>query len=533
MVEEYKLFKSLASPSRIAMLKSLEQHPLSYTELMKAVGMAKKTASGKFAHHIRVLLSSGLVRLNTKTKAYELTPKGVQLMKSLENLRSAMLEPDRLKVRKSGLFIEKFDRNKIAQVLVDEAGVPPKTADKLAKLAEEKLEGLKIEYLTAPLIRELVNALLIDQGFEEYRHRLTRLGMPVRDVEKLLAKAARNREFQFLVKSSSNAVFREYVLQTALPRDDVDAYLSGDIDLEGVDTWAFSISSKIIDAESEQLFNTLSEVDAIESEIVIKEPGYLDRQTLHFLEKYLAAKHVKLTFYSDSFDDELAQSILDGGFQLIVPLEKLGSKTQLPLDVILPQRPATSEGHPFSASGLIEGKASLNLVGLYLKSGGVEKMFWDNVMSAIDAVSNAFERKKNMVSRFWEDMQGYFILSFVGISQLVERAGFSQAELVEKLSRECRRVASDEVMLLPSGQSAAKTAERLQRLDIIRYGVKTVEQLAGSGFYSWSLTFKDVDEVFEVVKHLPGGLKISLPAKQAARLLDLKPLALLSSRPKG
>jgi anaerobic ribonucleoside-triphosphate reductase len=99
--------------------------------------------------------------------------------------------------------MEQFDRNRIAQVLVEEAGVPPKVADKLARLAEEKLEALKIQYLTAPLIRELVNVLLIDQGLEEYRHRLSRLGMPVYDVEKLLRKAAERRDFLTLVKETS------------------------------------------------------------------------------------------------------------------------------------------------------------------------------------------------------------------------------------------------------------------------------------------------------------------------------------------
>ncbi|MEM1945708.1 MAG: winged helix-turn-helix domain-containing protein [Candidatus Caldarchaeum sp.] len=532
MTDEHMLFKSLSSQSRIAMLKNLQQHPLSYTELMKAVGMAKKTASGKFAHHIRVLMSSGLVRLNPQTKAYELTPKGVKLMKSLENLRSVMLESDRLKVRRSGLFIEKFDRNKIANVLVEEANVPPKTADNLAKLAEEKLEDLNIEYLTAPLIRELVNALLIDQGLEQYRHRLTRLGMPVYDVEKLLADAAGKRAFPFLVKSSSDAVFREYVLQSALPREVVDAYLAGDIDLRGVNTWAFSVSSKILNADSENMLTVLTHFEGVESEIVVRTSSNPDAQTLRFLAKYLAAKQLKLTFYSESFEMAFAQSVLDSGLQLMVPFEKLDFDHRS-LDLILPQRPASSDGHPFSASGLIDGEASLNLVGLYLKAGGVEKIFWDNVRSAIDAVFHAFKKKKSMVSRFWEDVQGYFILSFVGMTQLVERGGFNQAELVGELSTECKRTASDEVLLLPSPQSTAKTAERFRHLDVIRFGAKKVEQLAGPETYSWRPAFPTVDEILYMAKHLPGGFKIAVAGKQAAKLLDLKPLALLSSSPKS
>jgi ribonucleoside-triphosphate reductase len=70
-------------------------------------------------------------------------------------------------VRTSKYSIENFDRKKIAESLRLEAGVPEETAENVAKEVEERLLKMKVKYLTAPLIREFVNAILIEKGMEE------------------------------------------------------------------------------------------------------------------------------------------------------------------------------------------------------------------------------------------------------------------------------------------------------------------------------------------------------------------------------
>ncbi|MDW7977633.1 MAG: winged helix-turn-helix domain-containing protein [Candidatus Caldarchaeum sp.] len=44
--EEHFLFKSLSSPIRLRILQLLDKQPLSYTELMKDVGMGRKQLRG-------------------------------------------------------------------------------------------------------------------------------------------------------------------------------------------------------------------------------------------------------------------------------------------------------------------------------------------------------------------------------------------------------------------------------------------------------------------------------------------------------
>ncbi|MEM0443480.1 MAG: winged helix-turn-helix domain-containing protein [Candidatus Caldarchaeum sp.] len=528
---EHILFKSLASPIRLSILQLLDKQPLGYTELMKNVGMGGKAASGRFAHHLRILTSSGLIRANEKTKLYELTPKGSRVVKSLETLRSSISRHAGLVVRKSGLFIESFDRNRIAQVLVDEAGVPPKIADKLARLAEEKLEGLKVEYLTAPLIRELVNALLIDQGLEQYRHRLTRLGMPVHDVEKLLNQAAEKQTIHSLVRNASNAVYREYVLQTMLPREAVDAYLSGDVDFEGVDTWAFSIHSKVYEACQEGFLTAVAEADGVEKEIVLKMVEEVDKQQTTLFVKMPVLKHLTIAVYSEQYSG-FASDLLGLGCPVLVPAETVGLKSSSRVDLVFSHGPASSEGHSFPPSGLVEGKAAVNLVGLYLKTGGDEKSFWNAVGWVVGVVASSFKRKNEMVSRFWNGLQGMFMLSFVGVEQIAAVYGSNQVEVVRRLWRKCRDISQQGVVVLPCGQASRKSAERFRQLDVLRFGGRQVAQAAPSDSYSSGLGLKKADEVFELVKYLPGGFRVSLNAVEAAEVLDLKPLVLLSPRPK-
>ncbi len=57
--------------------------------------------------------------------------------------------------------------------------MPVELAQKLTSETESRLYKFQTQYLTAPLIREMVNSLLVEQNLEEYRHKLTRLGLQV------------------------------------------------------------------------------------------------------------------------------------------------------------------------------------------------------------------------------------------------------------------------------------------------------------------------------------------------------------------
>jgi len=99
-----------------------------------------------------------------KTKKYRLTELGKVMVSITEEIRERFLTRKKMLVRTSRLAMEEFDRNKIAESLVKEASVPLELAQKIARETEKRLSEFKTKYLTAPLIREIVNAILIEKG---------------------------------------------------------------------------------------------------------------------------------------------------------------------------------------------------------------------------------------------------------------------------------------------------------------------------------------------------------------------------------
>jgi ribonucleoside-triphosphate reductase len=195
--------------------------------------------AGKFVYHLKSLTDTGLVTLDKKTKRYGVTELGLMIVSFARDLDEYVnVKRGKLYVRTSRLAIEEFHRNKIARSLVVEAGVPQEIADEIAAEAEDRLVRLKTVYLTAPLIREFVNAILIEKKLEEYRHKLARLGMPVYDVAKLIKVAGEKQlSADYVYRSSAKSVLSEYVILNCLPHKISDAHLSGSIHIANLESW--------------------------------------------------------------------------------------------------------------------------------------------------------------------------------------------------------------------------------------------------------------------------------------------------------
>jgi ribonucleoside-triphosphate reductase len=195
--------------------------------------------AGKFAYHLRSILEAGLIDVDRETRKYHLTDLGGLVTEFSWNIDEyALRKTGKLLVRTSRHAIEEFDRTKIIQALVREAGVPMDLAKKIAEEAEERLTKSEIRYLTAPLIREYVNAILIEKGLEEYRHKLTRLGLPVYDIPRRI-KAAEEASLnvEMVHRIAGDSVIRDYVLLDALPRTVADAHLSGVLHICNIGSW--------------------------------------------------------------------------------------------------------------------------------------------------------------------------------------------------------------------------------------------------------------------------------------------------------
>jgi anaerobic ribonucleoside-triphosphate reductase len=136
-----------------------------------------------------------------------------------------------LKVRTSHDTIEEFNRNKIVKALVNEANAPIKIAEKIATEVENYLERIEV-YPTTTMIREMVNAKLIEYGFDDIAVEHQRIGLPVFDVNRILTRGERiDSSTQFnpesIHKHLGDIIARSYALSSVIPPELADAHRRG------------------------------------------------------------------------------------------------------------------------------------------------------------------------------------------------------------------------------------------------------------------------------------------------------------------
>ncbi|MDH5793377.1 MAG: ArsR family transcriptional regulator [Candidatus Bathyarchaeota archaeon] len=238
-VRGVKILKAVSSPLRLQILNLLfDRGPLSYTELMGSLKMNPSRDAGRFAYHLKFLLKADLIEADVEAKKYCLTELGKIVIDVTERIEKKAFKPKGMFVRTSRFAPEEFDANKIANSLIKETKMPAELAQKVAKEAEKWLLKSKTKYLTAPLVREVVNAILIEKGLEEYRHKLTRLGLPVYDVTTLIDTKSKTSEGSASIhETAGETVLKEYILLNVFPRDIADAHLSGSLHIHGLSSW--------------------------------------------------------------------------------------------------------------------------------------------------------------------------------------------------------------------------------------------------------------------------------------------------------
>jgi ribonucleoside-triphosphate reductase len=144
-----------------------------------------------------------------------------------------------LKVKTSRLTIEDFNRDRIKHALINEAGIGAQLAGRIAREAEERLIKFNVQNLTAPLIRELVNAILLERGMEKEQQSLARVGLPVFDVQQLLSGSS-SQYFsspEMVQHVIGDSVLQEYLMRKSLPNKVADAHLRGDIHVDHASYW--------------------------------------------------------------------------------------------------------------------------------------------------------------------------------------------------------------------------------------------------------------------------------------------------------
>lgn len=139
-------------------------------------------------------------------------------------------------VRTSDEEIKKWDRSKIYNALVRETDISPDAASIVAREVEKMIAELELDVITAPLIRELTNAKLVEYGLARIRRQHTRLGVPLYDARQIImtpnkenANVPHGPEATNL--TLAERIKKEFALLEVFSQEMADAHMRGDIHL--------------------------------------------------------------------------------------------------------------------------------------------------------------------------------------------------------------------------------------------------------------------------------------------------------------
>jgi anaerobic ribonucleoside-triphosphate reductase len=142
-------------------------------------------------------------------------------------------------VKTSGEDITRWNRQRIVDALIRETNIDVETAEVISREVEKQIISSGISLLTTPLIRELVDAKLIERGLEQARKMHALLGFPLYDVRQLIlhqnkenANVPHGPEGTNLILAEG--IKKEYSLYEVFSQDIADAHVMGDIHLHGL-----------------------------------------------------------------------------------------------------------------------------------------------------------------------------------------------------------------------------------------------------------------------------------------------------------
>ncbi len=142
-------------------------------------------------------------------------------------------------VRTSGEEVARWDRRRISEALIREAAIDAATAEAISKEVEQQIVASGIGLLTTALVRELVDAKLIERGLEQARRLHARIGFPRYDVRQLILHQNKENANLPHAPEGTNLVLaegikREYALHDVFSREVGDAHVAGDLHLHGL-----------------------------------------------------------------------------------------------------------------------------------------------------------------------------------------------------------------------------------------------------------------------------------------------------------
>lgn len=375
----------------------------------------------------------------------------------------------RLKVFTSSQKIEPFDRGNIIKSLIKETAVSRSVAEKIGSEVEDSIKDLKISSLTTSLIREMVNAKLLEYGYETVRNEYARLGLPVYEVRKNISNGFYNND----------EILEEYNLTNVIPNELTGMHFASDIfisDIAGFSTRNYcvtlnsetdflSLLEKVISFSD--FFKVVPSVNACNFSFKKSNENELSKFIniyYSFAERKNSKPHLGISlFVPEKLENEIKNT--DSGYETankILQLRDNGkftasvsidSKYKLKLISKLPEKGclflncknnkihSVSE-NSFSSFEIISFKSAVNLSKIAFKNKGNERIFFRELESAVSSVKKLSMIKETEISKrnylkhtdFSDLKQGnvlevsdvFYVSERFGIDNLKENLKFSE-----------------------------------------------------------------------------------------------------------
>ncbi|MDH4139887.1 MAG: anaerobic ribonucleoside-triphosphate reductase, partial [Coriobacteriia bacterium] len=132
--------------------------------------------------------------------------------------------------------IDAWDRTKIADSLVKEAGLAPGLAHEIAEAVEDRIDRTNLMTVTTAIIREMVDLELLERGLTIAHKKHSHLGLPMWDVEHIITNANKENSNTTHNPESINltiaeTILKEFALRRVFTEDVAEAHYVGDIHL--------------------------------------------------------------------------------------------------------------------------------------------------------------------------------------------------------------------------------------------------------------------------------------------------------------
>jgi len=211
----------------------------SHEKILKSCLMvgAPLWAAEKIASSVATSVYNGITTAEIKILVYD------SLKKVDGKIADKYLAANKLRVRTSRDTIEPFDQRKIEKTLIVETDASEELSREIATDVWKELKKLNVEYLTAPMIREIVNTKLVEHGLETLRRKYTRLGIPVYNITSLIENGSRDNANMIhnpetVHKYVADEALKQYALLHILPNRLADAHMGGDIHIHDLEFFA-------------------------------------------------------------------------------------------------------------------------------------------------------------------------------------------------------------------------------------------------------------------------------------------------------